>query len=276
MDTDRRHLLCGLSGLVAGTAAAGLVTSVKPAMAAEAPMKRFDQVGGPFGWTPRKLDIKEVQQAAYEGYYYKGFACGYGAFYAIVGVLAEKYGAPYNQFPFAMMEAFKGGIADWGTICGALGGSALAYALFWGRKERNPMVSELYQWYESTALPIYQPADAKVKGDLPQSTSDSVLCHISVSRWCYLNKIEATSKARSERCGRLTADVAGKAAEIFNAKIELGKDWKPTLAKPESVENCIACHKEEGNESNWAKGRMDCVICHDGRDAIKNHYENHP
>ena len=106
-----------------------------------------------------------------------------------------------------MLEANKGGISDWGTICGALYGAAAAYALFWGRKERDPMVTELYRWYEQTALPIYQPGDMAqgVKGDIPSNPSGSVLCHISVSKWCYNTKLPASGKERSERCGRITA-----------------------------------------------------------------------
>lgn len=162
----------------------------------------FAQQYGEFGWKPHKLDPEECAKIAYEGYWYKGYACGYGAFYSIIGVLGEKYGAPYNTFPFTMLEANKGGISDWGTICGALYGAAAAYALFWGRKERDPMVTELYRWYEQTALPIYQPGDMAqgVKGDIPSNPSGSVLCHISVSKWCYNTKLPASGKERSERC----------------------------------------------------------------------------
>jgi len=79
-------------------------------------MQRFQQAGGDFGWKPHKLDVEAVQKVAYEAYHNKGYACGYGVFYSIVGSLAEQYGAPYNQFPFSMLEVFKGGISDWGTI----------------------------------------------------------------------------------------------------------------------------------------------------------------
>ena len=56
-----------------------------------------------------------MRKVAYEGYWYKGYACGYGAFYSIIGLLGEKYGAPYNQFPFSMLEANKGGIFPTGA-----------------------------------------------------------------------------------------------------------------------------------------------------------------
>ncbi len=140
------------------------------------------------------------------------------------------------------------------------------------------MVNELYRWYEVTKLPIYNPGDLAqgVKGDLPNNASGSVLCHISVSKWCAANKIEATSKARSERCGRLTADVAYKAVEIFNAKIEQGKNYKGTFAVQPAVSGCGECHQTKGNDANWAKGVMDCTPCHNGAEPLLNKFENHP
>ena len=162
MDLNRRQILCGLGGIACGAACAGLINPKEDAHAASEKMQRFQQAGGDFGWKPHKLDVEAVQKVAYEAYHNKGYACGYGVFNSIVGSLAEQYGAPYNQFPFSMLEVFKGGISDWGTICGCLGGAASAYALFWGRKERDAMVDELFHWYSTTNLPIYNPADAKV------------------------------------------------------------------------------------------------------------------
>ena len=191
--------------------------------------------------------------------------------------MAEKYGAPYNAFPFTMLEANKGGISDWGTICGALYGAAAAFSCFYPRKEATPMVNELFRWYEQTAFPIYQPGDAAqgVKGDIPTSVSNSVLCHISVSRWSHNTKLAANSKERSERCGRITADVCMKAVQILNAKIEGGKDWKGVLAKQESVTNCTACHGK-GKMSDMQKGNMDCTPCHSGSQATADKFHNHP
>lgn len=279
MNIGRRDLICGLGGLAVGGAMLGLGgVEAKAAAQAQKAMGRFEQVGGAFGWKPQKLDPAECAKVAYDGYWYKGFGCGFGTFYSIVGLMGEKYGAPYNQFPFAMLEANKGGISDWGTICGALYGSVAAFSLFWDRKEVRPMVNELFRWYEVTKLPIYNPGDAAqgVKGDLPMSASDSVLCHISVSKWCYENKVQADSKQRSERCGRITADAALKAAEIFNAKIEKGKDFKSSFPMQKSVSSCGECHMTKDNEANWAKGVMDCTPCHSGTAATQNKFVNHP
>ena len=194
-----------------------------------------------------------------------------------IGNLKEDKETLYNTFPFTIMEMFKGGFGDWGTICGALAGAGAAFSVFFGRKESKPMVNELFRWYEATAFPIYNPGEAAqgFKGDLPTSVANSVLCHVSVSRWSYETKIPANSKQRSERCGRITADVAKKAIEILNAKLEAGKDWKGALAKQESVTQCGACHSK-GKMSDIVKGNMDCTPCHSGNEHLGNKFVNHP
>ena len=137
---DRRALLGGLGGLAIGCAVAGLTGSLARAgtgsgAAETRRFTRFSQQGGDFSWTPRKLDPDECAPVAYDGFWHNLNACGYGAFYSIVGIMAEKYGAPYDQFPFSMLAVNEGGIIGWGTICGALYGAAAAFALFWNREE---------------------------------------------------------------------------------------------------------------------------------------------
>ena len=281
MDLSRRAMLGAMGGLAVGGSLAAMsgnvIAAPAPAMSA-GKNGHFAQLGGEFGWTPKKIDdIAASQAIAYDGYWYKGYGCGYGAFYSIVGVMGEKYGAPYNTFPFTIMEMFKGGMADWGTICGALAGAAAAFFAFYPRKDANPMVAELFRWYEKTAFPIYDPGMAAqgVKGALPTSVANSVLCHVSVSRWSYETKLAANSKERSERCGRITADVCAKAIEILNAKIDAGKDWKGALGKQESVVQCSACHSK-GKMSDIVKGNMDCTPCHSGSVHTGNKFQNHP
>lgn len=250
--------------VVGGTMAASFGTSMA-----------FKQQSEPFSWTPHKLDPAESAPVAYNGYYYNGLGCCYGAFYSIVGVMGERYGAPYNQFPFTMMEVGKSGISGWGTICGALLGAASAFALFWGRKERDPMVTELYRWYERTAFPIYDPGEAAkgVKGAIPTSVSNSPLCHLSVSKWCYETKFAEKSKERGERCARLTADVAVKAIEIMNAKID-GK-FTPLYSLNEGSATCLECHGS-GKEAPYNKTKMDCTPCHSGSEHTGNKFKDHP
>jgi len=263
MQFNRRDFLGALGGTMLGGALA-------PAGALA-----FQQESKPFSWTPHKLDPKASAPVAYDGYWYNGYGCGYGVFYGIVGILAEKHGAPYNTFPFTMMEVGKSGISDWGTICGALLGAASAMALFWGRKERDPMVTELFRWYEATAFPLYNPGDKAqgVKGAVPTHAAGSVLCHVSVSSWAQATANDANGKMRQERCSRITADVCVKAIEIMNAKID-GK-FAPAPAQTKATEFCGSCH-DKGKESPIVKGRMDCTPCHSGSAHVQNKFKNHP
>ncbi|MDY0228020.1 MAG: C-GCAxxG-C-C family protein [Desulfomicrobium apsheronum] len=267
---SRRNAL----GIIGGTILGGTIAATT-SFAQVTSQKRFEQSGGPFSWTPHVLDAQECAPIAYDGYWENGWGCAYGAFYSIVGVMGEKHGAPYNSFPFTMLEVGKSGIADFGTICGALLGAASAMALFWGRKERNPMVAELFRWYEQTALPTYDPGSGAkgIPGKIPTSISQSVLCHISVSKWCYETGLTEKSKERSERCARITASVAIKAIEIMNAKQK--GSFIAVQADPKSIADCRQCHAP-GKESDIFKGVMDCTPCHSGGEHSANKFVNHP
>jgi hypothetical protein len=262
-------------GMLGGATLGGLLAGFGGvAMTAGNSLAAKDEKDATALWKPHKLDATECAPLAHAGYYYKGYGCGYGVFESIVGSMGRKHGAPYNQFPFAMMEVGKSGISDWGTICGALLGAASAMALFWGRKERDPMVTELFRWYEKTALPNYVPAAGApgVAGALPIHIPGAVLCHISVSTWCQATGIPAADKKRGERCARLTADVAMKAIEIMNAKID-GK-FAGTL-KSQAEATCLDCHGN-GKVSPILKGRMDCTPCHSGSAHVQDKFHNHP
>lgn len=281
---DRRAVLGIMGGLAVGCAAAGMPAA---SLAADAKVsapaglgERFKQNGGDFSWKPQKLDPVEVQAVAHAGFWHQGFGCGYGVLYSIVGLMGEKYGAPYKDFPFSMMEFGKSGISEWGGTCGALLGGAAALALFYPRKKRDAMIDELFRWYETTAFPLYKPnpGTTKVEGPLPTSVSDSIICHISVGKWCEAGKFDARSTERSERCARITADVAKKTLEIIQA--EMAGTFKSTFAKSEIAAGCTAagCHGE--NKKEWAhsglKGKMDCAPCHTGSKAVQDKRKNHP
>lgn len=276
---SRREALGWLGGAALGGVLAGVggvVASSGDGMAA--PVK-----GGAPGlkneprasvWTPHRLSAAKCQPVAYAGYWDYGYGCCYGSFHAIIGAMGEQYGAPYSDFPFHMMEVGKSGISEWGTICGALLGAASAMALFWGRKERDPMVTELFRWYERTAFPLYDPGAAArgAAGPLPTHVSGAVLCHISVSGWCEATSIPAGDVRRSERCARVTADVTAKAIDIMNAKID--GTFVPAL-KSQAEATCSSCHGK-GKSSPMLKGRMDCTPCHSGGGAVADKFHNHP
>ncbi|MDR0466031.1 MAG: C-GCAxxG-C-C family protein [Deltaproteobacteria bacterium] len=283
---SRRNVLGLMGGVMAGGAIAGMVAPAlaaapKPADRAGNLGERFKQTGGDFSWKPQKLDPIEVATVAHAGFWHQGYGCGYGVLYSIVGLMGEKYGAPYKDFPFSMMEFGKSGISEWGGTCGALLGAAAALALFFPRKDRDAMIDELFRWYELAAFPIYKPnpGTTKVEGPLPSSVANSIICHISVAKWCAASKFDARSTERSERCARITADVALKTLEIIQAQAD-GKFKPAPLAKSEVFAGCTVqgCHGE--NKKDWQhaglKGRMDCTPCHTGSNAVQDKRKNHP
>jgi hypothetical protein len=282
---SRRDMLGLMGGVVAGGAIAGLTvpalaaTVEQPAPAASALGERFKQIGGDFSWKPQRLDPVEVAAVAHAGFWHQGYACSYGVLYSIIGLMGEKYGAPYKDFPFSVMEFGRGGISEWGGTCGALMGAAVSLALFFPRKERDAMIHELFRWYEITAFPMYKPNPgvAKVDGLLPTSVADSITCHISVARWCAASKIEARSPERGERCARVTADVAVKTLELIHAKMDA--KFIPMLKKSEVNEGCTAlgCHGQDKKEwqHSGLVSRMDCTPCHTGSNSVMDKRNDH-
>ena len=192
--------------------------------------------------------------------------------------MGEKFGAPYNTFPFSCMEFCKSATGDSGGTCGCLTAGAQVISLFYPRKIAVPLQQQLFRWYEATALPIFKPApgSTKIDGDMVASQSDSILCHISVARWCNKSGFASGSGERSERCGRITADTAVKTAELIFAQMD--GTFKPVLGVSELQKSCTVegCHGPTKDKfANTAlKGRMDCAPCHTGtlKDMRKPHY----
>ncbi|MBI4787839.1 MAG: C_GCAxxG_C_C family protein [Chloroflexi bacterium] len=212
-----------------------------------------DPTGWP--WKYVKLDPQVVAQKAYDSYYQGG--CMFGAFNGIIVALRETFGAPYTMVPTMMSRYGEGGGVGWATLCGALNGSALAINLV--LKDYAPVVNDLFDWYTKTAFPTFKPATPKVVISAT-SVSNSPLCHVSVTEWCQAAKVKTESPDRSERCGRLTADVAAQAVQLLNDYVD-GK-FKAAYVVNQSVQTCGVCHLKGGVIED-ARGKMDCVQCHE-------------
>jgi hypothetical protein len=170
-------------------------------------------------WPYHEVDPVAAEQLSYENYF-KGLCC-YGAFVGILMPLANKYGHPYRDFPFKMMEYGAGGIGGSGNLCGCLNGCAAAIGLFLDGAIRADLIKQLFQWYTITELPIYKPAKlVSTTLPIPQSTAQSLLCPASISAWRQKSGSKFDSPERRERCARLTADVSRKTAELLNLQIQ--------------------------------------------------------
>ncbi|MFZ5859871.1 MAG: C-GCAxxG-C-C family (seleno)protein [Spirochaetota bacterium] len=258
-DVSRRSFL-KTTGIGLGVAAGALVfgtgivgAQTQTGTVAEAPLPYVE------------LDPEEARLRGHAGYYMAG--CMYGAFYAILSMLREKVGGPYNQIPYRMAGYGRGGAANWGTLCGALNGAAAAINLVAPDADTNKLVSELLGWYTITPFPSDKSnAIAAAKGfkyttkAYPTmvhvtSVSNSPLCHASVANWIKKSGYELGTAERKERCARLTGDTAAHAVELLNA-------WKagtfvPTFKVDDQTAACIQCH--EGD----MEGKMACTTCHE-------------
>ena len=141
------------------------------------------------GRTLVPLDAAVVADKAYR--IFPEGACMYATFASIVSSLGELVGEPYRSFPVDMMRYGEGGISGWGSVCGALNGAAAVIGLIYPGKDgsrRAELIAELFSWYEQAQLPKFRPPQTAVSLEIPssvaKSVSNSVLCHVSVSRWC--------------------------------------------------------------------------------------------
>ncbi len=237
-------------------------------------------------WPYKKIDPDYAAELGYQGYMGKTFdgeklpgkACCFGAFYAIVKPLAEEVGSPYTEFlPVASIATVgEGGLVGWASLCGALNGAAWAIWLVAPEEEAKKVIDELYAWYMYEELPKYTPPKA-MKAELspfPTSVANSVLCHASVTNWCEVSGYKAFSKERSERCGRLTADVAKKAVELLNAVHE--GTFVPAYPLDDKTKSCKSCHTK-GSALENTRGKMACWSCHTEEGAMRvEEVKGHP
>ncbi len=219
---NRRDFL-KLAGKTALGAAA--LTAVPAVVSAEA------EIAAPaFPWTWPGLDVKEVQDKIYANFFAKGGCCA-GVASGILDLLAEKYGYPYNQID-GRMFAHGGGGYGRRNLCGSLGGAFAVLNLFTTGSDMSGIRNQIYTWYESTAFPIYQPAD---QPEHPvHSVAGSELCKDSVGNWMTASGHEFGDPERGVRCASLSADVGGKLVELLN--IHFGFTAAPSVEAEEVPE----------------------------------------
>jgi hypothetical protein len=250
MNSITRRQVLGSIGLAAG---AGLWSSVGSSLHS-APQ---DENKPARGWNYIHLDPEAIAAEAYRLFADGG--CMYGLFGAVVAGLANKVGEPFRSFPLHMMRYGVGGVGGWGSLCGTLNGAAAVIGLVEPAKERRAqLVGELFSWYETTALPSYQPKQQDDVAAVPRSVSGAVLCHVSVHRWCEASGCEVESDEMKERCRRLTADVAAKTVELLNRNLRKATDF---VGLAPEVKSCVACHGKDDRAD--AFGTMRCNACHE-------------
>ncbi|MBS3908845.1 MAG: C_GCAxxG_C_C family protein [Actinobacteria bacterium] len=195
-----------------------------------------------YPWGYKKIDPDRAAEIAYDRWY-KGF-CSYSVVSGILVPLQEEMGEPYALLP---LEAFKfahGGVVGWGTMCGTLIAAGIATSFIAG-EEGEKILNDVINWYTTTELPIYKPANPKA--DIKNvNKSGSPLCHISVGKWMKKEGVPIGSPQRKDRCARLSVDVTVKTVNLLN-------EWTDGKFVPvhgsqvkthdiTSQNNCTSCH----------------------------------
>lgn len=223
-------------------------------------------------WPYVELDPEVVRKKGHLGYYNN--ACSYGAFWSVIDTLKEEVGFPYDQLPAELMFFGEGGVAGWSTTCGALLGASAAISLVTDKDGTKALVNELMGWYTQESFPsdisnqyaedkVFLVEKYKYEQALPQSVAGSPLCHQSVTEWCLATGLASGSAERSERCGRLTGDVAAKAVELLNA-YHAGT-FEPAFKASAETKLCTTCHTtgEDFAAGHFTRGKMECTACHE-------------
>lgn len=221
-----------------------------------------------------RLDPEAARELGRQGYY-EGMHCGEGSLNAVLTLLREEVGGPWNDVPSSAALWSKGGGVGWSAVCGAVVGSNMAISLVHGRENEDAvdkLVDEFQRWYTREPFPTWTPSSGSdgITDELPQAESGSILCHASVTNWCKESGYASGSAERSERCSRVTGESAARAVELLNAEHEDNLDSISFTDAPSSVDNtgsgCRTCHfkGDSADSGQYTRGKMDCLICHDG------------
>ncbi len=190
------------------SSASSVAASSQPAAEAEPVVTEPEIPAHPY--PSCEFDLDRVEQLAYESFYQNG--CCFAVTNAMLTELKEKVGFPYTAIPSEMFVNGKTGYGA-GSLCGSLGGAAAIIGLMCTPEDASAITKELFNWYTSTNLPIYQP---EITAETP-TVAKSVNCNDSVTIFMDAAGIaEMSDPRRLARCGGVSADVAKKTAELLN------------------------------------------------------------
>jgi hypothetical protein len=165
-------------------------------------------------------------------------------------MLQDEVGYPFDHIPTRAFTYGSGGFFGWGSLCGALSSAVAVINLFHGTETATKLSNELFAWYSQCEFPAYQPDMA-----LPTTVADSVLCHVSITKFMGEAGVVRASKERKARCGGLTSDVAMFTVKMLNDEADgvFTPKYKPAAV----VGECMSCHSTDSH------GKDNCTPCHD-------------
>ena len=250
-NVDRRNFLQNLGLLAAGAVVStGLGSLVNPQTASAA--------APALPWPYAIIDTAVVRQRAYDNYWIGG--CMYASAKALLDTIYETAGTPWDSIPAGMFNYGKGGAFSWGTLCGALNGSLYVMNLATGNSV-DQLGPELMGWYTTNPFPSKLLDSTAMFTNVKQTVADSPLCHLSVTKWCDETRFKISSDQKKDRCAKLAADTAVKAAELMNA-------WKTgtfngVYVPDAEFASCLSCHNGAESQLDNEQGLANCTECHD-------------
>jgi hypothetical protein len=210
-------------------------------------------------WPWKEIKPADIQERAYQSAWAK-IGCMYGTIEAVIGSLADRYGAPYNTFPIEATIYGSGGIGGIGSLCGTVNACGLLFNLFSKNQEDLfALCQELSLWYEGAQLPSYKPKKPKLDIPIVTSVARSNLCHVSSTTWANASGHKLMTTEHFERCNRLVADVAMQAVTMLNEYSSGKVVYKEKLNS--FSQGCQSCHGPGKAKANVASG-MTCDTCH--------------
>lgn len=257
---DRRKAMKIAAGAIVGSGAGIFILSnvFKPEYLPLEESQKLEYNNTKTSWAYYPLDPAVTAELAYK--HFDSGSCMYATFKSIISQLADKFGEPYASFPLHMMKYGHGGVGGFGTICGALNGSAAVIGLFVAEKAmQNSLITGLFRWYEETKLPEFKPQMAILDFTPTSTISNSTLCHASNTNWGKEAGYKTNSNERKERCRRLTGDVASRVTVVLNEYF--GNTYVTDGHDNETVRTCMTCHGDKGKLGNTS-GKMGCTSCH--------------
>ncbi len=262
---SRRRLLTGSAAVLLGAGIGGArLARADPS----APTAGAAATAPPLPWKWVKLDPLEAGTRAYR-IYLDGGGCGTGAYLSLLSLLKEKAGYPWTTLPDMAMHHAAAGFAGHGTLCGSLAGaSSIINLVTYSKKDEvaKQLIDRLFFWYAGQEFPTGRFDDISSMPKQVKVKAMSPLCHTSVSKWTLAAGAEVTSKAKKERCAKVTGEVVYTVTLAMNEYFD-GK-WSPPVWKPSAeIEHCVRCHgpddmwqTKEG--MNHQQGHMECRMCH--------------
>jgi hypothetical protein len=231
-----------------------------------------------------QFDLATVQEEAYHGYFaapgttaMRG--CCFGTYSGLLADLQRQVGKPFTHLPVNFGLFGSGGIAGFGSACGATLGGIFIINMIVKGASRNPMITDLLRWYERTPFPQYLPQtvnggeNSAILSYTAESIADaqtiaaSHLCHTSLSHWGSTKGVPVNGPDKHARCARLCADVAKRVATVLNTYLAGSRTYTASFALDTSSAGCVSCHpatalKTSPTLAGPNASAMQCSTCH--------------